>query len=208
MLKTQSLRFGYESQKFFEFPDIDLKARETLLVLGKSGAGKTTFLNLIGLLQSPDSGEIFIDSEPTSKIGSKQKAGFRSQKIGIIYQKPYFVNSLNVIENLVLSNFLADTKLNYERAKNLSTDLGFNDLLYKKVQQLSGGEQQRVCIARALMNNPSIILADEPTSALDDENCDKVADLLVKEANEINASLVIVTHDQRLKNRFQNQITL
>lgn len=112
------------------------------------------------------------------------------------------------MENLVLSNFLADTKLNYERAKNLSTDLGFNDLLYKKVQQLSGGEQQRVCIARALMNNPSIILADEPTSALDDENCDKVADLLVKEANEINASLVIVTHDQRLKNRFQNQITL
>lgn len=208
MLKTQSLRFSYSNQQKFEFPDINLKAKETLLVLGKSGSGKTTFLNLIGLLQSPASGEIYIDNEPTSQINFEKKASLRSQKIGIIYQKPYFVNSLNVIDNMILANYLAHTKLNKNRAKALASDLGFGDLLHKKVQQLSGGEQQRVCIARALMNNPSVILADEPTSALDDENCKKVADLLEKEASEINAALIIVTHDQRLKDRFKNQISL
>jgi putative ABC transport system ATP-binding protein len=86
--------------------------------------------------------------------------------------------------------------------------LGFEHLLSKKVQELSGGEQQRVCIARALMNTPKVILADEPTSALDDENCEKVADLLEKQSKLIGAALIVVTHDHRLKSRFNNQITL
>jgi putative ABC transport system ATP-binding protein len=126
----------------------------------------------------------------------------------MVFQKPYFVNALNVFENLLLANYLGNNALDKGKAADLAKSLGFEHLLHKKVQELSGGEQQRVCIARALMNNPKVILADEPTSALDDENCEKVADLLEKQSKLIGAALIVVTHDHRLKSRFNNQISL
>ena len=208
MLRTHSLEFSYQKNQKFKLPDIECKAKETLLILGNSGSGKTTFLNLIGLLLSPSSGEILVNGINTSNLSLQNLPDFRSKNIGIIFQKPYFVNALNVIDNLLMANYLSNENLDKSKAQSLAKALGFEDLLHKKVQELSGGEQQRVCIARALMNQPKVILADEPTSALDDENCEKVADLLENQAKNINAALIIVTHDHRLKNRFQNQITL
>ena len=208
MLRTHSLEFSYQKNQKFKFPDIECKAKETLLILGNSGSGKTTFLNLIGLLLSPSSGEILVNGINTSNLALQNLPDFRSKNIGIIFQKPYFVNALNVIDNLLMANYLSNENLDKSKAQTLAKALVFEDLLHKKVQELSGGEQQRVCIARALMNQPKVILADEPTSALDDENCEKVADLLENQAKNINSALIIVTHDHRLKNRFQNQITL
>ncbi|MCP9762747.1 ABC transporter ATP-binding protein [Lacihabitans soyangensis] len=208
MLQTDSLKFSYPKGHTFSFPNISCKAEETLLILGNSGTGKTTFLNLIALLLRPSSGELRINNTETANLSEKQITEFRAQNIGIVFQKPYFVNALNVSENLLLANYLGNKALNKSKAAELAKDLGFEYLLSKKVQELSGGEQQRVCIARALMNTPKVILADEPTSALDDENCEKVADLLEKQSKLIGAALIIVTHDHRLKSRFTNQITL
>jgi putative ABC transport system ATP-binding protein len=208
MLQTDSLKYSYPKGQTFSFPNISCKAEETLLILGTSGTGKTTFLNLIALLLRQSSGELIINNTQTASLSEKQITEFRAQNIGIVFQKPYFVNALNVSENLLLANYLGNNALDKGKAAELANSLGFEHLLSKKVQELSGGEQQRVCIARALMNTPKVILADEPTSALDDENCEKVADLLEKQSKLIGAALIVVTHDYRLKSRFNNQITL
>lgn len=208
MLQTNSLKFSYPKGQTFSFPDINCKAKETLLILGNSGTGKTTFLNLLALLLNSTSGLLSINDTQISNLNDKEITEFRAKNVGIVFQKPYFVNALNVGENLLLANYLGNNALNKAKATELAKSLGFEALMEKKVQELSGGEQQRVCIARALMNSPKVILADEPTSALDDENCEKVADLLEKQSKLVGAALVIVTHDHRLKTRFLNQITL
>jgi ABC-type lipoprotein export system ATPase subunit len=208
MLQTEALQFSYSKGKTFEFPNVKCQAKESLLILGNSGTGKTTFLNLLGLLLKPSAGILEINEKRISDLNDRDLTIFRAQNVGIVFQKPYFVNALNVRDNLLLANYLSNNSLNRQKAKELAARLGFEEMLDKKVQELSGGEQQRVCIARALMNNPKIILADEPTSALDDENCEKVANLLEKQAEIIGAALIIVTHDHRLKSRFNNQITL
>lgn len=208
MLQTDALKFSYQNKQIFSFPDIHCKSEETLLILGNSGTGKTTFLNLLALLLNPSEGVLTINNTNTAMLTEKSKTDFRAKNVGIVFQKPYFVNALNVSENLVLANYLGNSPMDKLKAVDLAKNLGFDHLMSKKVQELSGGEQQRVCIARALMNNPKVILADEPTSALDDENCEKVADLLEKQSKSIGAALIIVTHDHRLKTRFSNQITL
>lgn len=208
MLNTNKLAFGYSRDKSFEFPDIHCKKGETCLIIGNSGTGKTTLLNLIGLLLKPTSGEISLDGQSTGPLSAKEIISFRANNIGIIYQKSHFVNSLNVIDNLMLANYLAGKEQSKARATELSQALGFEALLSKPIQFLSGGEQQRVSIARSVMNAPKLILADEPTSNLDDENCEKVISLLENQARNIGAALLIVTHDQRLKSKFINQITL
>ncbi|MCP9767429.1 ATP-binding cassette domain-containing protein [Lacihabitans sp. LS3-19] len=208
MLITNSLAFSYGNNNQFDFPNIKLKPKETLLILGNSGTGKTTLLNILALLIQPKSGSLIIEETETTGLNSAELTNFRAKNIGIIFQKPYFVNALNVADNLLLANYLGNKALDKGKMHALANSLGLHDLLRNKVQELSGGEQQRVSIARALMNTPKIILADEPTSALDDENCEKVADLLETQANAVGAALVIVTHDQRLKSRFSNQITL
>lgn len=208
MLQTDTLKFSYPNKQVFRFPDIHCKSEETLLILGNSGTGKTTFLNILALLLNPSEGILTINNTNTTILNEKSKTDFRAKNVGIVFQKPYFVNALNVSENLVLANYLGNYPMDKLKAEDLAKNLGFDHLMSKKVQELSGGEQQRVCIARALMNNPKVILADEPTSALDDENCQKVADLLEKQSKSIGAALIIVTHDHRLKTRFSNHITL
>lgn len=208
MLETRSLEFHYGPSARFVFPDVRCAAGDTLLILGNSGSGKTTFLNLMALLLSPSKGEVKINGVPASGLSPGQLPGFRAQNIGLVFQKPYFVNALNVKDNLLMANYFAGKPADAGRVNHLAESLGFSALLNKRVTELSGGEQQRVGIARALMNSASLILADEPTSALDDLNCGKVADLLESQAGENGAALVIVTHDQRLKSRFSHQITL
>lgn len=208
MISTQNLTFSYTPEKRFDFPNFSCADRETMLILGKSGKGKTTFLHLMALLLKPSSGNVQINNQEISQLSVSQAANFRAKNVGIIYQKPHFVHSLSVMDNLLLANYLAGKNQAKNQAQQLAESLGFSEHLSKKTTQLSQGEQQRVSIARALMNKPSVILADEPTSSLDDDNCLKVIDLLRKQIQEIGASLVVVTHDQRLKDVFEKRIEI
>ena len=208
MIHSQNLTFSYNSEKAFSFPDIMCQDRQALLILGKSGKGKTTLLHLLGLLLQPQSGRILVNNKDITTISAAQAAEFRAAQIGIIYQKPHFVGSLSVMDNILMANYLAQKPQNKKRVQELAVQLGFEEQLNKKPNQLSLGEQQRVSIVRALVNNPNIILADEPTSNLDDDNCARVIDTLRSQSEQIGASLVVVTHDQRLKDTFSNQVVL
>ena len=208
MLETKGLRYSYSSARSFSFPDISCEDGKSLLILGQSGKGKTTLLHLLALLLRPEAGSIRIGSEEVTAMDPSSLARLRANQIGIIYQRAHFVNALSVQENLLLSNYLAGKQQDIQRAQYLAEQLGFSDHLRKKTFQLSQGEQQRVSIARALMNAPSIILADEPTSNLDDINCERVIKLLKEQSEQIGASLLVVTHDQRLKDTFEDRIFL
>lgn len=208
MITSKDLSFSYSSHKRFSFPDILCNDGEALLILGQSGRGKTTLLHILALLLTPEAGDIIIDGHSIRNLSPKQTATVRANKIGIIYQRAHFVSSLTVLDNLLLSNYLAGRSQDRSKATYLADQLGFGEHLSKKTHELSQGEQQRVSIARALMNNPAVILADEPTSNLDDENCQKVVNLLKAQSAQIGASLIVVTHDQRLKDEFSNQISL
>lgn len=208
MLATKQLTFEYGPSKQFAFPDVQCANREALLILGQSGTGKTTFLHLLALLLTPKSGSVLIDQTNLAQLNPAQRAAFRAKHVGIIYQKPHFVSSLSVMDNLLMANYLANKPQDKSRARELAGQLGFGDYLSQKTNQLSQGEQQRVSIARAVMNQPDVILADEPTSSLDDENTDRVITLLRDQSEQIGASLIVVTHDQRLKDAFQNRVSL
>lgn len=208
MLATHQLTFDYSPAKQFTFPDVHCANREAFLILGHSGTGKTTFLHLLALLLKPKSGSVIIDQTDLTKLSAAETAAFRAKHLGIVYQKPHFVSSLSVLDNLLMANYLANKPQDKGRARELAAQLGFADHLAKKTNQLSQGEQQRVSIARAVMNQPDVILADEPTSSLDDENTSRVVTLLRQQSEQIGASLIVVTHDQRLKDAFQNRVNL
>lgn len=208
MLQTRNLEFSYDGKKWLKFPDIHCQKGERWLLLGLSGSGKTTLLHLLGGLRTAKKGEIRVASTNLGHLSSAQLDQFRGKHIGIVFQKSYFVRSLTVEENLKLAQKLAGQPISSKRISELLQRLGVGDKLKSKTDSLSIGEQQRVAIARALINKPDIILADEPTSALDDHHCEEVIDLLETQAAKEDATLLIVTHDARLKERFENQIQL
>lgn len=207
MIKTRGIKFDYNNQVFFEFPDIEIKNRENLLIIGNSGIGKTTLLHLLAGLLESKSGSIELFGKEISNLNSYQLDTFRGENIGIVFQRSHFVNSLTVKENLELAQFIANKKDN-NRINTILKSLGILDKSDKKTNQLSQGEKQRASIALAIVNSPKLILADEPTSSLDDENCDRVIRLLKKQASEFNAQLIVITHDNRLKKHFKKSIKL
>lgn len=207
MIHTKNIQFSYPGVQF-RFPDILCHSGEVLLITGSSGRGKTTFLHLLGGLLKPENGNIFIDETDITTLRSGRKDKFRGQNIGIIFQQAHFVTSLSVIENLLLAAYLSGKTKDSAEARKLLTQLNIADQANKKPAQLSQGQLQRASIARALMNKPALVLADEPTSSLDDENCHKVAGILQEQAAIANVSLVIVTHDQRLKKFFHHKVEL
>ena len=208
MILTKEVVFQYNSETQFRFPDLQCKAGETLLITGASGKGKTTLLHLLGGLLKPSSGSIFIDQIDVCLLSSKKLDHFRGQNIGLILQKAHFIASLTVLENIELASWLTDQTKKHEKAKELLSLLGLEKWGSKLPTQLSVGQQQRVSIARALINEPKLLLADEPTSSLDDENATIVAQLLADLSQKYHAALIVVTHDQRLKERFKNSIEL
>ena len=207
MIKTRGIKFDYNNQVFFEFPDIEIKNRENLLIIGNSGIGKTTLLHLLAGLLESKSGSIELFGKEISNLNSYQLDTFRGENIGIVFQRSHFVNSLTVKENLELAQFIANKKDN-NRINTILKSLGILDKSDQKTNQLSQGEKQRASIALAIVNSPKLILADEPTSSLDDENCDRVIKLLKKQASEFNAQLIVITHDNRLKKHFKKSIKL
>jgi len=208
MISTQNIRFAYGKDAEFNFPDIATLAGQSLLITGGSGRGKTTFLHILGGLLRPQSGQVLIEGTDLATLSEKKLDRFRGINIGLVLQQSYFVSSLNVLENVVLASWLATGKQATDKAKQLLQELDLNEHLHKLPSQLSIGQQQRVSIARALINQPKLLLADEPTSSLDDENAFRVADMLSHLAKQYGSALIIVTHDQRLKDRFPNQISL
>tara|TARA_B110000037_G_scaffold210271_1_gene260409 strand:- start:2286 stop:2909 length:624 start_codon:yes stop_codon:yes gene_type:complete len=207
MIKTKDVQFSYDNQVFFKFCDIDLKSNENLLIVGSSGIGKTTLLHLLAGLLNLNSGSIELFGKELSKLSSYQLDEFRKNNIGIVFQRPHFVNSLTVKENLQLAQYIANKKDN-NRIEPILKNLNIFDKLNKKTNQLSQGEKQRVSIAMAIVNSPKLILADEPTSSLDDNNCANVIKLLKKQALEFEAQLIVITHDSRLKKHFEKSIEL
>lgn len=208
MISTKNVHFSYGKGTDFNFPDVTVERGDTLLVTGGSGKGKTTLLHLLGGLLKPESGEINIEGTNIATLPNGKQDNFRGKNIGLVLQQSYFVESLTVEENVVLASWLATGKKAPQKAKELLEQLGLKDHLHKLPSQLSIGQQQRVSIARALINEPKLLLADEPTSSLDDENAFTVADMLSSLAKQFGTALIIVTHDQRLKDRFPNQINL
>ena len=206
MLETKNLRFKYDDDSVLSFPDIKT-SKENLLILGASGVGKTTFLHLLSGLLKPLEGEIDLIGTPISKLTMSEMDRFRGKNIGIVFQKPHFINSLTVKENLQLAQYISK-KIDKTRISSLLERLGIEDKANKKTLNLSQGEKQRVAIALAIVNSPKLILADEPTSSLDDLNCDKVINLLKDQAAKYKAKLIIITHDYRLKKHFKNTLSL
>lgn len=208
MLQTKNLTFFYNKETRFTFPELSCDFSNALLITGSSGKGKTTLLHLLAGLLRPKNGEIIIENVDIISLSEKQLDQFRGKNIGLILQQSHFIASMTVLENVVLASWLATGKKAVQKAEKLLAELDLENQKHKLPSQLSIGQQQRVSIARALINEPKLLLADEPTSSLDDENAFKVAELLEKLTKEYNAALVIVTHDSRLKNKFSNQINL
>lgn len=207
MIKTESLKFSYDGKKYFDFPDINLDSGENLLIIGNSGIGKTTLLHLLAGILKPESGSINISGTDISKFSDTELDKYRGDNIGIVFQKPHFISSLTINENLKLAKYLSPSKTSGD-AKKILESLNIKDKYQQKPNQLSEGEKQRASIALALINSPNLILADEPTSSLDDYNCDNVIKLLKKQAKDHKAKLIVITHDARLKKHFKNNLNL
>ncbi len=206
MLQTKNLHINY-SKKSISFPNIDLKTGDQLLITGRSGSGKTSFLNAIGGLQTPTKGSVKIDNVDLYSLTQRDLDHFRGTNIGFVFQRPHFINSLDVISNLKFSQYLIkkeDEKLIY----SLLDKVGLLDRKKARIYELSEGEKQRISIVRSVVNSPKLILADEPTSALDDESCENILELIRLFSLENKSKLIIVTHDQRLKNKFEDKLDL
>ena len=208
MISTKNITFSYNKDQNFIMPDLFCQAGSTILVTGNSGKGKTTYLHILAGLLKPKSGEIFIDNNEISQLKGSKGDKFRGKNIGVVFQKSHFIASLSVLENLEMASWLATGKKHTKRAKELLNKLDILEKAHKQPSQLSVGQQQRVSIARALINEPKVLLADEPTSSLDDKNADNVIELLETLSKEYKAALIIVTHDSRIKAKFTNQITM
>ena len=208
MISTKNITFSYNKDQNFIMPDLFCQAGSTILVTGNSGKGKTTYLHILAGMLQPNSGEILIDNTDFTNLKGSKADKFRGKNIGVVFQKSHFIASLSVLENLEMASWLATGKNHTKRAKELLNKLDILEQAHKQPSQLSVGQQQRVSIARALMNEPKVLLADEPTSSLDDKNADNVIELLESLSKEYKAALIIVTHDSRIKAKFTNQITM
>jgi len=208
MISTKNIRFSYSKEQEFIFPDLYCEAGNTLLITGDSGKGKTTYLHILAGFFKPSKGEVEIDKTNIVSLTEQATDKFRGKHIGVVFQKSHFIAALTVLENLEMASWLATGKKHTKRAKRLLEQLGIENQASKLPSQLSIGQQQRVSIARALINEPKVLLADEPTSSLDDKNAEKVIELLTSLSIEYKAALIIVTHDSRITKKFINKITL
>lgn len=183
--------------------DISLEIKEGSFnsIIGQSGSGKSTLLNIIGTLDKPTSGEIYIDGKRTDLMKKSELAILRNRTIGFVFQFHYLLPEFTVLENVLLSHQIGNKKTsveNIKRAEELLDLVGLSQVKNKKSNMISGGQQQRTAIARALMNNPKIILADEPTGNLDSESTENIYNLLREINQKFNTTFIIITHDRKI----------
>jgi len=192
----------YEGGRRIQFPDWEITDVEQWLLLGASGSGKSTLLNIISGLLQPTQGEILINGTDLYALQARGMDRFRGRHIGIVFQRPHLIRSLNVLDNLELAAVMAGLPIDQEHHHLLLNDLGIAELAKKYPDELSHGQLQRVSVARALVNKPDLLVADEPTSSLDDENAAHVIQMLINQAKDNGAALIIATHDQRVRDHF------
>jgi len=177
--------------------NIDIEEATWTTILGPSGSGKSTLLNIIGCLDKPSSGSVLIGGVEATELPSKELASFRRDNIGLVFQDQYLIPYLNALENVMLAQYYHSV-VDEEQVLGALKRVGLGHRLEHRPSQLSGGEQQRVCIARALINDPKIILADEPTGNLDKENSDNIYELMQELYKEGHHTIILVTHDEEV----------
>jgi ABC-type lipoprotein export system ATPase subunit len=209
MLSTNQLYYKYaQKQTGFQYPNLEASADKPLLIKGISGVGKTTLLQLIAGLLIPNSGEVLLNDTQLYALSPKALDAFRGKNIGIVFQKHHFMDSLSVEDNIMLGAYCAKVDVASKFFTTIVDQLGISTILHQYPSSLSGGEKQRVSLARAIIKKPALLLADEPTSSLDDLHCEAVIQLLFEQAQLLQSTLVVVSHDNRLQQYFDNQITL
>ncbi|MFD0764824.1 ABC transporter ATP-binding protein [Mucilaginibacter lutimaris] len=210
MLKALSINKSYGNLHILKGVDLEVKRGEIVTIVGASGAGKSSLLNILGTLDNADSGQLFIDNIEVSKLNNKNLSAFRNQKIGFIFQFHHLLVEFNALENVCIPAFIAGMpRADAEKkATGLLEMLGLGHRVTHKPAELSGGEQQRVAVARALINNPTLIFADEPSGNLDSKNALELHELFIKLRNDFNQTFVIVTHNQDLSDMSDRTILM
>ena len=210
-INNMSKIYGETDNRVKALDDVSfsIKQGEFVLVVGSSGSGKSTLLNMIGLLDSPTNGQIFIDGTNTTSLGDDEISSFRNNKLGFIFQFSNLLSDLSVLENVLLPIQIRGTTGTAEKdAKDLLKAVGLEDQMYKRANKISGGQAQRVAIARGLINKPSIVLADEPTGNLDSVTSKTIVQLMKSMAKKLNQTFIIVTHERETFGDVDRVITI
>lgn len=210
MIQGKGIIKSYEDLRVLKGVDINITRGEIVSIIGKSGAGKSTLLHIIGTLDHPDSGSIVINGVDTTLLGKKELAKFRNETIGFVFQFHHLLNEFTALENVTIPAHIRGTEVGIanQKAKDLLDFLGLGDRMQHKPQELSGGEQQRVAVARALINDPAVIFADEPTGNLDASSSDDLHNLIKKLQSEMGQTFLIVTHNQELAKLSDRTLTM
>jgi len=208
MIQTSALKHTYKDSHAIQWPDLKIGSNEQWLLLGQSGTGKTTLLHLLAGILSAKEGVIRMAGQELNGLGQAKLDHYRGKNVGMIFQKHLFVGGVRMLDNLLLAQSLPGLKKDKSYIKKLALAFELERLINKKPNELSQGELQRFSVMRSLVNKPSVLLADEPTSSLDDENCHRFVKLLRKACHDYHLTMLIATHDARLKQEFTNIIQL
>lgn len=205
MVALHAVSFSYNKSNPLTFKDWDIKAGERWLLLGGSGSGKSTLLHILTGILVPDRGEVLIKGTNLYALPNIKRDHFRGRHIGLIFQQAHLMKSFSVKENLMLAQSFAGLKVDQQRIDEVLDSLDILDKKKSYPNQLSHGQLQRVSIARAVINKPALLVADEPTSSLDDKNTAAVLELLIGQSDLNQSTLIVATHDKRVKDRFANE---
>ncbi|PCI12026.1 MAG: lipoprotein-releasing system ATP-binding protein LolD [Flavobacteriaceae bacterium] len=213
MIKANNIHKFYGNLEVLKGVDLHIKKGEVVAIVGPSGAGKTTLLQILGTLDKPTDSpntSIYIDTKDTLNLSDKELSNFRNQHIGFIFQFHQLLPEFTALENVCIPAFIGGASKNKteKEAKRLLSFLGLEDRISHKPNELSGGEQQRVAVARALINNPSVIFADEPSGNLDSDSSKHLHELFFKLRDELGQTFVIVTHNQELANMADRKLEM
>ena len=200
MIKIENITKSFGTLQVLKGISLHIKKGEVVSIVGPSGAGKTTLLQIIGTLDRPDSGSLWIDGVDASTLSKNQLSDFRNKHIGFVFQFHQLLPEFSALENIMIPAFIAGKSHSEakKRAEELLSFMGLQDRASHKPAELSGGEKQRVAVARALVNNPSVILADEPSGSLDTKNKEELHQLFFDLRDKFGQTFVIVTHDESL----------
>jgi len=210
MLIGKNISKSYGNLNVLDSLDIEIKKNEIAAIVGKSGSGKSTLLHILGTLDTPDEGSITISGTDITSLNERELANFRNQRIGFIFQFHHLLAEFTALENVCIPAFIygRDENETIDRAKELLAYLGLDQRFTHKPNELSGGEQQRVAIARSLINKPDIVFADEPTGNLDDHTSEHLFQLLIKLRRDYNQTFVLVTHSKDIASRCDRTLFL